>query len=195
VLCDWLHSPTALSPWKNSAIHWTWNWVSPKAGPDVYEEQKNLLPLPGIEPRIVQPIRGYVKTIIIPALVAMVTRGSSAYRVLRWSELLVQNCALLGSFAACSGNFLPTFRDNLSAPSSRVKNPRPPTMGPICCPVRNHHYTLRSSPEERGTHLLRGGKLKSRLVTCLSYLDVLLFLAKNCTKNSTTLYIWTNKMH
>jgi hypothetical protein len=34
--------------------------VSPKAGPDVFEEQKNLLPLPGIEPRIVQPIPGYM---------------------------------------------------------------------------------------------------------------------------------------
>jgi len=31
-------------------------------------------------------------------------------------------CALLGHYAAYSGNFLPKFRDNLSAPSSRVKN-------------------------------------------------------------------------
>ena len=33
-------------------------------------------------------------------------------------------CALLGSYAAYGGNFLPTFRHNLSVPSSRVKNPR-----------------------------------------------------------------------
>jgi hypothetical protein len=37
-------------------------------------------------------------------------------------------CAALGYYAACSGNSLPTFRDNLSVPSSRVKkskkNPR-----------------------------------------------------------------------
>jgi hypothetical protein len=32
-----------------------------------------------------------------------------------------QNCALLGYYAAGSGNSLPTFRDNLSFPSSRVK--------------------------------------------------------------------------
>jgi len=32
-----------------------------------------------------------------------------------------ENCALLGYYAASTGNFLPTFRDNLSAPSSRVK--------------------------------------------------------------------------
>jgi hypothetical protein len=35
-----------------------------------------------------------------------------------------ENCALLGNYAASSDNFLPTFRDNLSAPSSRVKNPK-----------------------------------------------------------------------
>jgi hypothetical protein len=33
-----------------------------------------------------------------------------------------KNCALLGYYAASSGNFLPTFRDNLSVLSSRVKN-------------------------------------------------------------------------
>ena len=33
------------------------------------------------------------------------------------------NCALLGYYTACSVNYLPTFRDNLSVPSSRVKKP------------------------------------------------------------------------
>ena len=33
-----------------------------------------------------------------------------------------ENCALLGYCAAISGNFLPTFRDKLSGPSSGVKN-------------------------------------------------------------------------
>jgi len=28
--------------------------------------------------------------------------------------------------------------------------------------VRNYHYSLRDSPEERSSHLLRGGSLKSR---------------------------------
>ena len=32
----------------------------------------------------------------------------------------VENCALLSSYAASSGNFLPTFWDNLSLPPSRV---------------------------------------------------------------------------
>ena len=32
--------------------------------------------------------------------------------------ILDENCALLGYYAASSGNFLPIFRDNLSDPSS-----------------------------------------------------------------------------
>jgi len=32
------------------------------------------------------------------------------------------NCALLGCYAACSGDFVPTFRENLSIPSSGAKN-------------------------------------------------------------------------
>ena len=40
------------------------------------------------------------------------------------------NCDLLGYYAASSGNSLPTFRYNLSAPFSRVKIPWPLKMGP-----------------------------------------------------------------
>jgi hypothetical protein len=35
-----------------------------------------------------------------------------------------ENCALLGYYTASTGNFLPTFWNNLSVPSSSVKNPR-----------------------------------------------------------------------
>ena len=35
-----------------------------------------------------------------------------------------ENCTVLGYYTASSGNSLPTFRDNLSVPSSRVKYPR-----------------------------------------------------------------------
>jgi len=34
------------------------------------------------------------------------------------------NCALLGCYTACKGNSLPTFRDSVSVPSSRVENPK-----------------------------------------------------------------------
>ena len=33
-----------------------------------------------------------------------------------------ENCVLLGYYAASSGNSLPTFRDNISVSSSRMKN-------------------------------------------------------------------------
>jgi len=55
------------------------------------------------------------------------------------------NCPLLRYYAASSGNSLPTFRDNLSVLSSSV----------------NYLYSLRNSQEERSSHLLRGGSLKS----------------------------------
>jgi hypothetical protein len=35
----------------------------------------------------------------------------------------LEGCALPGYHAASSGNFIRTFRDNLSVPSSRIKNP------------------------------------------------------------------------
>ena len=61
-------------------------------------------------------------------------------------------CALLGYYAACGGNSLPTFRDNLS--------------GQIGCPetsVRNYHPTLRNILEELRSHLLREGSLNLRI--------------------------------
>jgi len=33
-----------------------------------------------------------------------------------------ENCVLLGYYTASSGNLLPTFRNNLSVPSSKIKN-------------------------------------------------------------------------
>jgi hypothetical protein len=64
-------------------------------------------------------------------------------------------CALLEYYAAFSGSSVPTFRNNLSVPSSSVKTFKkiswPLKMGPICCPetsVENYHSTLRNIPEE-----------------------------------------------
>ena len=52
------------------------------------------------------------------------TRRSGQPQVLAGLLPGKEPCALLGYYAACSGNSLPTFRDNLSVPSSRVKNPQ-----------------------------------------------------------------------
>jgi hypothetical protein len=49
----------------------------------------------------------------------------------------------------CSGNFLPTFRTNLSVPSSGAKNEK--------------NKLEITSTEEGSSHLLRGGSLDSRI--------------------------------
>ena len=65
-----------------------------------------------------------------------------------------ENWAILGYYAASGGIVLPTFRDNISVPSSGVRNPKnswPLKMEPIVCPetsVRNYRYSLRNNPEE-----------------------------------------------
>ena len=59
---------------------------------------------------------------------------------------------ILGFYAASSGNSSPTFPDNLSVPETSV---------------RNYHYSLLSSPEERSSHLLPGGSLKSHQNVCV----------------------------
>jgi hypothetical protein len=62
--------------------------------------------------------------------------------------------ALLNNYKACSGNFLPTFRDKLSVPSSRAKKYY---VGAICCPemsVINYHCTLCNNPERRSSLLM-----------------------------------------
>ena len=69
------------------------------------------------------------------------------------SCVLLENCALLGYYAANSGNFLPTFLDYFLAQSSRFKNPK-----------GKNHYSLRNNPEVRVSHLLRDGSMKSRTV-------------------------------
>jgi hypothetical protein len=70
-----------------------------------------------------------------------------------------ETCPLLGYYATSCDNCLPTFRDNLSVPSSRVKSPSrkdsdclPVKMGPTRCPatsVNNYHMTSRNIPLER----------------------------------------------
>ena len=72
-------------------------------------------------------------------------------------------CVLLGYYQASCGDCLPTFRDNISIPSLRVKSPSR-KMGPIRCPetsVKNYHTTARNTPEERRFLQHRGGSLKS----------------------------------
>jgi len=65
---------------------------------------------------------------------------------------VAKNCALLGHYAVSGGNFLPTFGDKISVPSSGLLTSE---MGQIGCPetsVRNYHCSLRDDPEERSSH-------------------------------------------
>jgi hypothetical protein len=96
--------------------------------------------------------------------------------------VLEEFCALLGYYAKSSCNPLPTFRDNVSIPSSRIKKSKkksgPFKMGQIRCPetsVKCYHSTLRNTPEERTSHQHRGGSLKPRIVLQV-YIK---FVAKN----------------
>ena len=73
---------------------------------------------------------------------------------------VLEICAVLGYYAASSGNSLPTFRDDLWVP---ILDPwRLYAIGCLETSVRIYHYSLRNGPEERSDHLLRGGSLKSR---------------------------------
>jgi hypothetical protein len=61
-----------------------------------------------------------------------------------------------GYYAASIGSPLPTFRDNVSVPSWRIKKSRRPLKSEaIRCPetsVKDYHSMLRNNPEERRSH-------------------------------------------
>jgi hypothetical protein len=72
-----------------------------------------------------------------------------------------ENCALLGYYAASSGNFFNDVSGHESFLDSWLLN-----MGPIGCPeksARNYYHSLRNSPEERS----------SQACTCLDFLPSL----------------------
>jgi hypothetical protein len=66
---------------------------------------------------------------------------------------LAENYDLLGYYATCGGNFLPTFQDTGTIIKVQETS------------VRNCHYGLRNGPEERSSHLLRGESLKLAFCT------------------------------
>jgi hypothetical protein len=85
------------------------------------------------------------------------------------------NCALLGCYAPCGGNFLPTFRDNLPVPSSRAKKFEFLTLedGPGGL-SRNvgKHQTLRNSPEEQSSLVISWQAEFVLNITCIRTLFV-----------------------
>jgi hypothetical protein len=113
-------------------------------------------------------------------------------------------CAVLGYYAAYSGIFLQTFRDNLSVPSSGVKDSigqdpeddslwrihsRPQKMGLIRCPEMSasiYQYTLCKNPADR----------KSRAVCMVHYFllwNVKVFVRLNWKFKQSSTYIEKNR--
>ena len=95
---------------------------------------------------------------------------STTLRIRRLNE----NCTLLGYYTASSGNYLPTFWDNILVPSSGFKNPKIPfvplwdswtqRMGAIGCSetsVRNYHHSLHNNLKECSFQPFRSRSLKS----------------------------------
>ena len=80
--------------------------------------------------------------------------------------------ALLGYYAALSGSPVPTFRDNLSVPSSRVKKSKKKVFfldfltlqDRTDTSVQDYHSTLPNIPEVRSSHQYRGGSPRLRTV-------------------------------
>jgi len=57
-------------------------------------------------------------------------------------------CGLQGYYVACGGNFLQTFRENLSVPPSKME----PIVGPETS-ARNYQHALRKNQEERRSQI------------------------------------------
>ena len=98
-------------------------------------------------------------------------------------------CAFLGYYTASSGNFLPTFRYNLSVPSSGVKNPKPTRA--LFIKLLVTHYPLPSLTAPSSTqarcsrtpstcepflvvsyHVLHANKITGKLI----FLHILIFI-------------------
>ena len=102
--------------------------------------------------------------------IAALCVATPLWRMYRASQLQIQgrgeeNFSLLGYYAASSGNSVPTFRNNLSVPSARIRNRFSWIfrMGQIGCSeksIRNYHYSLRNNPKDRRSYTLGGGNLK-----------------------------------
>jgi hypothetical protein len=75
---------------------------------------------------IPQSVVGYVVNISVVLIVTLI----SVFR-----RYVDEICAFLQYYAASSCNCLPTFRDNVSVPSSRVKSPRRKERKPANCNV------------------------------------------------------------
>jgi hypothetical protein len=76
---------------------------------------------------IKDPVAAYVFLLafcILPPFLQQRVNNPLICNISGFRQEAAQNCPLLDHYAAISGNFLPTFRDNLSIPSSWFNNPK-----------------------------------------------------------------------
>jgi len=95
-------------------------------------------------------------------------------------NIAFENGAPLAHYAAISGTYFLTFRDNL--PIFKDEKDWPLKMGPIGCPdtsVKKYHYWLLNDPEERSSHLFHRGSLKSHTVLFMIF-SLVLRKFRNC---------------
>ena len=96
------------------------------------------------------PVQRYTLPLPIPLLPLWTVRPVQSLSACATVHFTFYHCCdLLGYYAACSGKFLPTVRDNLLVPSSRAN------MEPTCpeTSVSNYHYMLRHRAEEIRSHV------------------------------------------
>jgi hypothetical protein len=105
----------------------------------------------------------------------------------------------------CNYNPLPTFRDNVTVPSSRANltlEDGTDTLsrnvgltledGPTRSPetsVKDYHSALRNTPEERRSHHHRGGSLRSRILSRKSHLHARNFERASIAKDAASVFV------
>jgi hypothetical protein len=100
--------------------------VGPKAGLCATDKQ-TYIPLSEVEIRVLDFSERNMITMPNPLLARGTENANIVFTVkaliLAFINLFIDFCGLLGNYTASCGNYLPTFRDNVSVPSSRVKIP------------------------------------------------------------------------
>jgi hypothetical protein len=116
-------------------------------------------------------------------------------------------CDSLGIYTASCDNYLPTFRDNVSVSSSRVKikgflsylESWPVKMGPIRCPetsVNNYHTTPCNYPEDHGLTSVYMWQVLSQNTHCFKICHSGVLFAQNYDEmrlNTTTFNLFTEQ--
>jgi len=102
----------------------------------------------------------------IPASIKLRQKLQFLLQLPATAEAMNEICALLGYYAAYSDNFLPTFRDNLQDPSSKVKKSK---IGRQVFPKRLYVITtIRCVMTQKGADLTPASRWKPEITRNIS---------------------------